>query len=91
MPADIAGTLAKAQEQSLEALKEAQELSLRAFETALELVPSDPTFGLAGSLPTPRETIEASFGFAERVLDQQKEFALRVTELLTRPKTPSAS
>lgn len=84
MTVDLTATLAKAQEQSLEALKEAQAFSLRSYETALGLLPNDPTFGLAASIPTPREAIESSFAFAEKVLEQQKQFALQLTELTMR-------
>lgn len=36
-----------------------------------------------GKLPTPTEVIEGAFGFAGQVLQQQKAYALRITELLT--------
>jgi hypothetical protein len=67
---------AEAQRQTLSALKQAQDLSLRGAELAIGAVPE-------AKLPTPKETVEGAFGFAGQVLQQQKAYALRLTEILT--------
>jgi hypothetical protein len=67
---------AEAQRQTLSALKQAQDLSLRGAELAIGAVPE-------AKLPTPKETVEGAFGFAGQALQQQKAYALRLTEILT--------
>jgi hypothetical protein len=71
--ADLA---AEAQRQTLTALKQAQELSLRGAELAVGLVPE-------AKLTTPKDAVEGAFAFAGQVLQQQKAYALRMTEILT--------
>lgn len=83
---------AEAQKQALTALKNAQDLSLRATELAMGLVPEQPDAAAAfGKLPTPPEVIEGAFGFAGQVLQQQKAYALRITELMTEASEKIAS
>jgi hypothetical protein len=68
----------EAQRQTLTALKQAQDLSLRGAELAVGL--RDPaTLGVA----IPRDAVEGAFAFAGQVLQQQKAYALRMTEMLT--------
>lgn len=75
---------AEAQKQALTALKNAQDLSLRATELTFSSVPSQGDLSEPfGKVPTPTEAIEGVFGFAGQVLQQQKAYALRVTELMT--------
>ena len=62
-----------AQRQTLTALKQAQDLSLRGAELALGLVPRDTG---------PKDAVEGAFGFAGQLLQQQKAYALRLTEIL---------
>ena len=72
----------EAQKQALTALKNAQDLSLKATELAIGSVPSQGDVTEAfGTVPSPTEVIEGAFGFAGQVLQQQKSYALRVTEL----------
>ncbi len=75
---------AEAQKQALTALKNAQDLSLRATELSFGSVPSQGDVSEAfGTVPSPTEVIEGAFGFAGQVLQQQKAYALRITELMT--------
>jgi hypothetical protein len=67
---------AEAQRQTLSALKQAQDLSLRSAELAVGLVPDAKPV-------TPKDAVEGAFGFAGQVLQQQKTYALRLTEILT--------
>ena len=66
----------EAQSQALAALKHAQDLSLRGAELAVGLVPE-------ANVTTPKDAVEGAFGFAGQVLQQQKAYALRMTEILT--------
>lgn len=77
---------AEAQKQALAALQQAQDLSLQAAEAAIGLGSSKPTEVL-GELPRPTDVVEGAFGFAGQVLQQQKTYALRMTELLTEAAT----
>jgi hypothetical protein len=80
---DFTALAGEAQKQALSALAESQELSLQALESAVRLVPKDVPFRYAASIPSPTQAIEASFGFAGKVLEQQRAYALRLTEVLT--------
>jgi len=73
---------AEAQKQALSALKQAQDLSFQAAETAIGLG-SRPASELVGELPKATDVVEGAFGFAAQVLQQQKAYALRMTELMT--------
>ncbi len=75
--------IAQSQKQAISSLKQAQEFSARATEIAVGLVPGDPALGMADRLPTPKELIEAGFGFTGKVLDLQKDYALRIADILT--------
>jgi len=75
--------MAQSQKQAISSLKQAQEFSARAAEIAVGLVPGDASLGMAERLPTPKEVVEASFGFAGQVLDLQKDYALRIADILT--------
>jgi hypothetical protein len=70
--ADLA---AEAQRQTLSALKQAQDLSLRGAELTLR-VPVSPGVNMT-------DAVEGAFGFAGQVLQQQRTYALRLTEILT--------
>jgi len=73
---------AEAQKQALAALKQAQDLSLQATELAIGLG-TGKAGDVLGELPSPTAAIEGAFGFAGQVLQQQKAYALRMTELMT--------
>ncbi len=66
-----------AQKQALRSLRDAQDLGIRTAETTLE------AFSGADmpSLPTGKQLVEANFAFAGQLLEQQKSFALRMTDL----------
>jgi len=59
----------------------AQDLSLRGAELAVGLLPQ----------ATPKDVVEGAFGFAGAVLQQQKAYALQMTEILTGPAEPARS
>lgn len=73
--ADLA---AEAQRQTLSTLKQAQDLSLRGAELAVGLVPSAEP-----KLPAAKDAVEGAFAFAGQILQQQKAYALRMTEIVS--------
>ena len=73
---------AEAQQQALASLKQAQDFWLRATEVAVGLVPADPTFGLTANVPSAKEVVETSFGFAGEVFDAQKSYTIKLAEIL---------
>jgi hypothetical protein len=75
---------AEAQRQTLHALKQAHDLSLRGAELAVGLRDTG-----ARSAPSAKESVEGAFAFAGQVLQQQKAFALRMTEILTGAGEPA--
>ena len=78
---ELTKLVAEAQQQTLTALQQAQDLSIRATEAAVAAFPTiDKT-----DAPTPKQMVEASFGFAGQVLESQKAYALRLTDVLTTP------
>jgi hypothetical protein len=68
----------EAQRQTLSSLKHAQDLSLRGAELAVGLVPAAET-----KLPAAKDAVEGAFAFAGQVLQQQKAYALRMTEIVS--------
>jgi len=81
-------------DQYLATLSEMQENFLKASAAfaARLTTPVTPAFempaAMAAALPTPAEVTEASFGFAQKLLKQQKSFA---EKLLTTSTTPPAT
>ena len=67
---------AEAQRQTLHGLKQAQDLSLRGTELAVGLLPE-------ATVPTPKDAVEGAFAFAGQILQQQKAYVLRMTEIVT--------
>lgn len=68
----------EAQRQTLSTLKQVQDLSLRGAELAVGLVP-----GAEPKIPATKDAVEGAFAFAGQVLQQQKAYALRMTEIVS--------
>lgn len=75
---------AEAQRQTLSALKQAQDLSLRGAELAVGLAPGD-----TGTRSVAKDAVEGAFAFAGQILQQQKAYALRMTEIVTGAGQPA--
>jgi hypothetical protein len=75
---------AEAQRQTLTALKQAQDLSLRGAELAVGLDPRE-----TWTRSVPKEAVEGAFAFAGQLLQQQKAYALRMTEIVTGVAEPA--
>jgi len=71
----------------LKSITESQEQLLKATEQALENLPKAPEFAVPaapeGSVPSPRELLEVSFAFADRLLASQKAFAVKYLSIAT--------
>lgn len=85
MTLNVTEYVAKAQQESLAAMKQTQDLSLATFEKfrALGKEFSDkpgtlPTFE---NIPTPVQFVELSFGFASQMLEMRKAYAMKVAEM----------
>ena len=76
---------AEAQRQTLTALKQAQDLSLRGAELAVGLHPRYASKFHA----VPKDAVEGAFAFAGQLLQQQKAYALRMTEIVTGAAEPA--
>jgi hypothetical protein len=81
--ADLA---AETQRQMLSSLKQAQDLSIRGAELASGLRDAGTR-----SVPNATESVEGAFAFAGQVLQQQKAYALRMTEIVTGAGRPAAA
>jgi hypothetical protein len=86
---DFTDNVACAQEQAISSLRQAQDLTLEAAKAAMRVVPAAAGPWLAAA-PTAKEAVDA-FDFAGQVLEQQKAFALRATELLAQGARTSAT
>jgi hypothetical protein len=69
---------AEAQEQTLKAIEQAQDASIKLAAVAWEQ---------AQQLPTPAQAIESTFDFAGRVLELQKQYALRLAGVVPAART----
>ena len=76
---------AEAQRQTLTALKQAQDLSLRGAELAVGLHPRYASKFHA----VPKDAVEGAFAFAGQLLQQQRAYALRMTEIVTGVAEPA--
>ena len=74
---EFATLVAEAQKDAIAALKQAQDYSLKTAELALSLSSEK-----AENLPAPATVIESGFAFAAKVLETQKNYALRLTEIV---------
>lgn len=100
MPTTITEYTQAAQEQTLNAVRQGQEAIVEAVRTwakAVEsTIPEAPAVPYAEEIPSAKEIVETSFGFAEQLLKAQREFAEKVLAAAgpvlekSEPKAPSA-
>lgn len=77
--ADFATVVAESQKQALATITQAHESMLRIAEFGLSSIPS---FSASPeSLPKPTDLVRASYDFTGKVLEEQKSFALKLTEI----------
>jgi|SRR5581483_1579790 len=92
--ATITETITAAQDQVLDVLKKVQEPTVEAVRTVVEKIdeylPADrPAVPFAENLPQPAELVELSFSFAQKLLDNQHEFAKSLVDAFA-PLVPEA-
>jgi hypothetical protein len=81
---------ADAGDQYLAAMSQAQENFINAIATSMAWAPPAPVATASPDFPTPQEMIGVSFGFAQKLLKQQQDFAEKlVAATETRPESPS--
>ena len=86
---------AEAGDQYLAAIGQTQENFLNAIATSMAWAPAVPVPAApAGDFPTPQEIVGVSFGFAQKLLKQQQDFAEKLfaaTEARTESTTPKST
>lgn len=86
MTTDFNEFVTKFQEETLKAVKQAQDANLVAWQQAGEMLAEVatldklPTFE---SVPSPTKFVELSFDYANKFLELRKQYALRVTEMIS--------
>lgn len=86
MSTDFDQFAAKVQEETLKAVKQAQETNVAVLQRARDLFADAsspnklPSFE---NLPTPTKAVELTFDYANKVLQLQREYAMRVAEIFT--------
>jgi len=88
-------TVTNVQDQVLDAIKTGQEAVLSAVKTVAEntapLTDKLPEAPFANQLPDGVEVVNSVFGFAEKLLANQKEFTTKLIEAYIPPATKSPS
>ncbi len=77
---DFTAVAAEGQKQALAAITQAHETMLKLAELGVSSIPTEipPSW----SPPKAKDVVQASYDFAGKVLDEQKAFALRLTEIV---------
>lgn len=77
----------KAQDRALTVVKQAQDAALGAVSTVTGLVSPIveriPSLPLADRVPAPAQLIRNAYGFADKLLDTQKKYALELADTLS--------
>lgn len=76
--ADFTAVAAEGQKEALAAITQAHESMLRLAELGMSSI---PTAASPASLPKPTDLVQASYDFAGKILEEQKAFVLRLTEI----------
>jgi predicted component of type VI protein secretion system len=81
-----------AQEQTIKSIRQTQQVvieAVRTWATAVEkTMPESPALPFADELPSPKEIVQTSFEFAEKLLKTQREFAESLLAA-TKSKSPA--
>ena len=77
--ADFTAVAAEGQKQALAAITQAHESMLKLAELGMSSIPT--TTPSAASLPKPIDLVQASYDFAGKLLEEQRSFALKLTEI----------
>ena len=77
--ADFTAVAAEGQKQALAAITQAHESMLKLAELGMSSIPTVATS--PASLPKPTDLVHAGYDFAGKILEEQKAFVLRLTEI----------
>ncbi len=77
--ADFAAVAAEGQKQALAAITQAHESMLRLAELSMSSIPT--VMPSAASPPKPIDLVQASYDFVGKLLEEQRSFALKLTEI----------
>jgi hypothetical protein len=83
----VTNLVEKAQDRALTVVKQAQDAALGAVSTVTglvsPLVERIPSLPLADRVPAPTQFIKNAYGFADKLLDTQKKYALELADTLS--------
>jgi hypothetical protein len=86
MAVNVSEYINRFQEEGLAALKESQDASLKAMssfrEFTNEMSEKPGTMPSFEDIPTPKQLVELSFGFASQMLEMRKAYTMRIAEML---------
>jgi uncharacterized membrane protein YebE (DUF533 family) len=88
MPSKTADPTTLVTDTVLASMKQGQELAFSGLSAWADLagkaftLPSFETLPMMDAVPSPKDFIEASFGFAEEILASQKEFAVKLVDTM---------
>jgi hypothetical protein len=68
------------QEKVLDAVRTGQDAVVDAVKTVADKLPSWSDLPYADQLPAPGEVVDRAFGYAEQVIDTQREFAKKLVD-----------
>lgn len=86
MTTDFNEFVNKFQEETLKAVKQAQDANLAAWQQAGEMFAEVATLDKLPSfesVPSPTKFVELSFDYANKFLELRKQYAVRVTEMIS--------
>jgi hypothetical protein len=78
----------KIQDKVLDAVKASQDAIVDVAQKVADALPAPPSLPFVDQLPPPAEVIDRAFGYAERLLDAQREFASKLAGIATSAPKP---
>jgi hypothetical protein len=79
------------QDKVLEAVRIGQDAVVDAVKTVADKLPSWSDLPYADRLPAPGEVVDRAFGYAEQVIDTQRDFAKNLVEALKLDGKPASA
>jgi hypothetical protein len=79
------------QDRVLEAVRTGQDAVVDAVKTVADKLPSWSELPYADRLPVPGEVVDRAFGYAEQVIDTQRDFAKKLVDALKLDGKPAKS
>jgi hypothetical protein len=77
------------QDKVLDAVRTGQDVVVDAVKTVADKLPSWSELPYTDQLPAPGEVVDRAFGYAEQIIDTQREFAQKLVEALKLDGTPA--